>query len=321
MPGLPATGADLHVDVPLSNIVVNRRPDGFIADDLLPITPVKKQSDTYMKFEHGLHRRYEAGLSNRAPGTQAKKIPYAVSSDTYFSPNYALGAEWPVEDEVNADDVLQWAESNAGHVTDRLMTDYEFRVAALAVTTGSVSEVRTVGTAWSINSAQAYNDILDAKEAFRIATGKVPNTLIIPEKVNLAFKTNDQFRDILFGDRGGVPTAQQIGNLVEIPKVLIPKALVNTATDESTLLGSFTYADIWGPHIYLAYTEILAGRETDTWLNAFRWTNPLLGTPFAVQRFPFDSKKRIYELEVGYYQDEKVVSPDLGMRIMNVVST
>ncbi len=96
--GLPNTGRDLHLDVPLSNIVVNRRPDGFIADQLLPITPVEKQSNTYYKFEPGLHRRFESGLTNRAPGTQAKKIPYHVASDVYFAPNYALGAEWPVEE-------------------------------------------------------------------------------------------------------------------------------------------------------------------------------------------------------------------------------
>jgi len=113
----PSTGRDLHIDVPLSNVVINRRPDGFIADRLLPITPVSKQSDLYYKFTHGLHRRYEANRTLRAPGTQAKKVGYHTSSDAYYAPNYALGAEWPVEDEVNADAVLAWAEANANNVT------------------------------------------------------------------------------------------------------------------------------------------------------------------------------------------------------------
>lgn len=326
--GLPSTGRDLHIDVPLSNVVVNRRPDGFIVDQLLPITPVAKQSNLYYRFEHALHRRHEANLSNRAPGTQAKKIPYHVSSETYFAPNYALAAEWAVEDEVNADEVLRWAESNANLVTDRLMTDYEFRVAQLAVNSASTSEIRTVTTAWSTSSADAYRDILDAQEQFRISTGKKPNRIIIPQIVMNHLKTNDQFRDVLFGDQqnsprdsGRVPTAQQIANLLEIDQALVPHSLVNTFSDEATLAGSYTFSDMWGPHIWLAHVELLAGMETDTWMNAFRWTNPLLGVPFGVQRYPFDAKKKIFELEVGYYQDEKIVSADLGMRIMNVVST
>jgi len=48
----PSTGRDLHIDVPLSNVVVGRRPEGFIADQLLPITSVDKQSNVYYKFQH-----------------------------------------------------------------------------------------------------------------------------------------------------------------------------------------------------------------------------------------------------------------------------
>jgi hypothetical protein len=63
----------------------------------------------------------------------------------------------------------------------------------------------------------------------------------------------------------------------------------------------------------------LQSRFTDTWLNAFRWTSPLLGTPFAVQRHPFDAKKKKFDLEVGYYQSEKVVSTDLALRVQSVI--
>jgi hypothetical protein len=87
MPAAPSTGRDLHVDVPLSNVVVGRRPAGFIADQLLPITPVSKQSDMYYTFNHGEGRRYEADLTARAPGTEAKKVHMTVSSDTFFCKN------------------------------------------------------------------------------------------------------------------------------------------------------------------------------------------------------------------------------------------
>lgn len=321
MPQTPATGRDLHVDVPLSNVLVDRRPEGFIADALLPVTPVNKQSDLYYKFFHGLNRRFRDNLTLRAPGTRPKKIHMSVSSDTYYAKNYALTTDWTVEDGVNADAVLDWAESNATMLTDNLMTDYEVRVANLAANSSNTTIIASVGTAWSIHSAQAYNDINNIKDLFRRTTGVAANRMVIPEIVWKDLKINDQIRDLVFGDRGGILTPQIIANLFEVDQILIPKSLVNTATDEATLNGSFQYADIWGPHIWFAKVNLLQGKRVDTWMNAFRWTDPDLGVPFAVRRHPFDSKLKTYDLDVEYYQDEKVVSPDLAIRVANVVST
>ena len=313
----PSTGRDLHVDVPLSNVTVNRRPDGFIADQFIPVTPVDKQSNMYYKFRHGEWRRYENGLTLRAPATEAKKVHMTVSSDTYFCPNYALGTDWPVEDEVNADAILNWASNHANFLTDRLLMDYEYRIAQFAVNTSNVRTVTLVGCGWFNQTAPIFTQMLAYKEQFRQATGMVPNLLLIPEALSQYWKTNNELRDILYGDRGGVPSAQQLAGLLEINKVLIPRVQVNTAGETETENGSGTLSDVWGTtSIIMAYTSTLAGQMTDTWINAFRWTSPALGTPWAVERFPYDVRKKCYTLEVGYYQGEKVVSSDLAMRII-----
>jgi hypothetical protein len=317
----PSTGRELHVDVPLSNIVKGRRPEGFIADQLLPTTPVAKQSDLYYQFAHLEWFRYEAGLTERAPGTEAKKVSMTVSSDTYFAKNYALGAEWPVEDEVNADAVLRWAQSNALYVTDRLMLDYEWRVAQLAVDSSNVATVYLASSGWNSAGRTAMTDLETWKQGFKDMTGKFPNTLIIPRGVMSKLRYNDQFRDLLFGDRGGVVTAQQIGNLLGISNVLEPSTQVNTAVEADPQDG--TFADVWdgNGNLWMAYTENLAGMFTDTWLQAFRWTSPLFNVPFAVQRYPFDPKKKMYGIEVNYYQAEKVVSSDLAIRVSSLTAT
>ena len=44
------TGRDLHIDVPLSKLAVkafDSSGDGFIANQVFPVTPVNKQSDVY----------------------------------------------------------------------------------------------------------------------------------------------------------------------------------------------------------------------------------------------------------------------------------
>jgi hypothetical protein len=314
---LPMTGRSLHVDVPLSQMVMNRRPAGFIADEFIPITPVQKQSDMYFKFKHGEWARYEAGLTLRAPRTEPRKVHFSVASDTFFANNYALATDWAVEDEVNADAIWNWAESHSQFLMDRLMVDYEWRIAQFAVATSNVRTVTLVGCGWHNAGSPIYQQLMAYKEQFRRLTGMMPNTMLMPETVRQYLATNSQLSGILFGQSGGIPTAQNLAGLIGINRVLTPATQANTFGEVETINGSWSYTDIWGSDsIILAHTNTLPGRETDTWINAFRWVNPGLGQQFTVSRYPYDPKRKVYELHVEYYQGEKVVSPDLGLRII-----
>lgn len=314
----PSQGAELHVDVPLSNVVVGRRPEGFIADQLLPVTPVSKQSDLYYKYNHREWFSFQNGLDERAPGTEAKKVVMSISSDSYFARNYALGAELVVEDAVNADEVLQWRTSQAENLTDRLLMSYEMRVAALAQASTSVATATTVASVWTdpVNS-RAFDNIVDEMEAFRLYTGKKPNTLIIPQADWVLVRKNENLRARVFGsNNGGVITREQFAKLIEIERVIVPFAQVNTAGEQETFVGSSTLSDVWGTGLIFANINLLQGRQVDTWINAFRWTSPVLGVPWAVQAYPFDAKKKKFEIEVGYYQAEKIVSRDLARKLV-----
>jgi hypothetical protein len=310
-------GRDLHVDTVLSNAVVGRRPEGYVADQLVPILGVSKQSNIYYKVDHMVNRRYDPNLSARAPGTEARKVKFTVSSDTYFAKNYELGADWAVEDEVNADEVLQWATGHAELVTDRLLIDYEMRVAALA---NGATNLTSVATPWSnTTGSRPMDDLFDMAESFRTRTGVKPNVLLYPEEVGTKLRRNDQVRDMLYGDQGGIATDQQIAALLNIPKVLTPSLLINSTSIGQTLAGSGALVAGWAKKVWMFHVKPLAGFKTDTWVQGFRWTSPLLGTPWAVQRFPFDSKKKSYDLSVGYYQDEKIVSSDLALTVDSVI--
>lgn len=318
---MPSTGRDLHVDVPLSNILVNRRVSGFIADQFIPVTPVDKQSNLYYKFYHGEWAMVQPGLTYRAPRTLPKKVHFNVTSDAYFAPNYALGTDWAAEDSVNADAVLNWAERHSALLMDRLMLDYEYRLAALAVNTSNVRTVSQVGCAWTLGQSPIVTQLLGFVEDFRTKTGMLPNTLIIPQAIRRHVITNSQVCGMLFGDKGGIASEQQLAGLVGIEKVLRPTVQVNTFGEQETLNGSWSFADVWGQDsIWMSHTKTLQGMETDTWINAFRWTHPDLGVPMAVERFPYDSRRKTWDMQVGYYQAEKVVSPDLAVRYI-VTST
>lgn len=321
MPSNPATGRDLHIDTPLSNVVVGRRPDGFIADQLLPIISVPNQTGLFYKYDHLESRRHEDDLTARAPDTESKKVHFSVTSDTYSVKNYALGTTIPVEDVANADDVLDWAGTQAVFLADRVMFDYEKRVAALARNSTSVHTVTNVDTAWSNRTgSRPFDDFVDIIESFRLTSGTKPNRVIIPEAVMVKLRANDQFRDILYGDRGGLVSEQQIASLIGVDQVLVPMSQVNTFDETETLNGSASMADVWGDQVILAKVDLLQGRFTDTWLTAFRWTAPEFGGhSMAVKRFPYDEKRKSFSMEIDYYQSEQIISSDLAWIVQSLV--
>lgn len=313
-------GRDLHIDAVLSGIMLGRQPSGYIADQIVPILGVSKRSDVYYKTNHLEFRRYQAGLTNRAPGTAARKVSFSVSSDTFYAKNYALGADMVVEDIVTADDVLDWANTHAGLVTEMLKIDYEVRIATLASDTTKINTITNVATAWSnVTGSRPLDDLDTMKEAFRLNTGLLPNVVIYPEEVGVVLRKNDQVRDRLFGDRGGTATDAQIGALINIGKVLVPSILINSAGIGETLAGSGEMHGAWAKQVTMLHVNPLPGRQIDTWVQGFRWTSPQFGVPWAVQRHPFDSERLKYALSVGYYQDEKVISKDLAWAINSVM--
>jgi hypothetical protein len=315
-----ATGRDLHIDTVLANVLVGRPVTGMIVDQLVPILNVQKQSNVYYKTNHKEFRRHQPGLSIRAPGTRARQVTFSVSSDTYFAKNYALGGYWTAEDEANADSPLSLPELHGYNVLTRLMMDYEIRVKDLAMTAANLSTTTQVATPWTNRiGSRPLDNLSDAIESFRTLTGTRPNVLVIPEQVMYYLRANDQIRDRLFGDRGGAVEDQQVAALLRLDKVLVPEIMVNTQPFGETLIGSGTVANAWPSYAWLFKINNLAGLQSDTWCQGYRWTDPDFGTPLAVQRFPFDPKTKVYEIEAGFYQDEKIVSPDLALRVESVV--
>lgn len=314
-------GRDLHIDAVLSGIMVGRKPKGGIVQQLVPVIPVAKQSNIYYKSQYKDHLLWQDGLTTRAKGAKSREIFFTVSSDTYYAQNYALGGRWFDEDVVNEDDPIRLRQRTAGRITDRLMLDYEARVAKLANLSTSVSTKYSVSTPWSnVTGSRPFSDISDRMEDFRELTTLRPNIGIVPEQVMQKIRKSDEVRDMLFGDRGGVATDDQIAGLLKLDRILVPELFVNTAGIAETALGSGTIAPVWGNKMFLAYVADINGvDEEDTWISAFRWTDPTFGVPFAIRAFQHDDERRSQKIEASYYQTEKVISPDLGFAIDSII--
>lgn len=318
-----STGRELHVDQPLTQLAINYRPQILIADSIAPVVPVEKQSDFYTVFSR--QEFFQLEDTERAPGTEARKVTRSVSSGQYFARNHALGRDVPIEDIANMDAALRFEFDSgaAKYILAKLGLGWEKRITTLAVASTSVGSVFVTNSSWAVTGANA-GDPIAAIEAMREyvkgATGQNPNSLWFGWKAWSRMRRNVNARNLLNGTNNGkgFVTRQQIKDLFEMDRLIVSDSMWQTA-NEAQAQGTLTNAA--EDRVFLYYAPLAASREDPSWLYTFRWSNPALPAPLVVERHPYDSRKKMETIEAGYYQDEKVVAPEYcASLITNVAS-
>ena len=314
-----STGRDLHVDRLLSQMAIGFMENDTIAGTIAPTVTVDKQSDMYSVFSRADALRTEN--DKRSPGTEANKITRTISSDTYFAHNYALKAQITLEDRENADPVFRqnlWND-NAAYVTRKLQLAWEVRVAALAFNASNVGSSAGVASEWdAAASSDPIGDIQTAMDNAEDTTGTRPNRIILGNDAWRSLRRNNQILNRLFGTNngGGFPTREQVANLLDIPHIHVGNAYRNTANEAQ----AETLAKVWGDNVLLAYTPEAPSRDLPSFMYSFRWATG--GLPnMQAERHPFDPKTKTEEVEVGYYQDEKVTGAEYAFLLLAVNSS
>ena len=303
---------DVHIDVPLSNLVVGFEPQNTIVQEIYPIVNVQKQSDVFYKWTKGdFFRLPETTI--RAPRTKGRTVNYNVSSDTFYAHNYALVDEIDYETMVNADAPLQIREKAARNLQNLLMLDYENRVADQLRTGSNLGSNATVSSKWdstASGTSDPFADIQTAKDSIRSTTGLEANTIIFGREVyNALLRHADILERIKYVQRG-VVTKDLLAALFDVDKVLIGSAIKNTAEEGQ----SDSFSSVWGKDTIIGH--FTNGPDADgrnpSLGYSFRWTNPLFGTPMAVESWEDPDHGNYMNMRVQYYQDEKIVAPELG---------
>jgi hypothetical protein len=290
-----------------------------IARLIAPVVPVSKQGDIYSVFSRADALRTES--SERSPGTEANRITRTISSDTYFAQNYALKYPVTIEDRANADPVFRQNLINnaAEYVMDKLSLGWEVRIAGIANNTSNVGSSTAVGSEWdAAASSDPLGDIETALDNVQDLTGKRPNRILMGLAAWRSLKRNDSIRNIINGTNngGGYPSAAQIASILEVEQILVGAAYRNTANEAQ----AETLAKVWGDNVTVYYAPSTASRDKPSWLYSFRWAAP--GLPnMQAERHAFDSKTKTEEVEVGYYQAEKVTGAEYAFTLLAVNSS
>lgn len=312
-----ATGRDLHIDVPLTNLSVGYRTQGNIADMVLPPVTVNKQHNGYYIWPR--ESWFQVYNADRAPGTRANIIDFEVSSDNYFCKNYALAKEIPLEDLANADTSLRFLQSNANHIMDALNQAWEDRLATLILNTSNVGSNNSLSSDYSdVVNTNPVNDIDDGMQSIRSVTGYEPNVAVFGPLSWVRFRKHPVVINYIRGTGdtvgGGGVTEQQVANAFGLQRVLVGRGIKNTAAEGVT----GTYTDIWSNHIALLHVANNPGLMVPTWGYTYQWRPEGFPAPFVVIRDRRDQAgtEHVDALEIMHFQDEKVVGTELGFLII-----
>lgn len=314
-------GRAIHVDRHLSNVAINYRPTGFIADRVFPIVNVDKQTNMIKTYNQADLFRRESTL--RSPGTEANIIDTQVNSIAYVCQNYALKADVTIEDRANADAafVRDLEEGRVMRIQDALALDWEVRIASQVTNTSNVGTSSAVGSAWSdLTNSDPLSDIWAVMDQVEDATSYRPNRVVMSGEAWRYFARNDKVIDKARGTGvtgGGInATVQQAAALLEVEEINIGQSWYNTA--EEGLAQSLSRT--WGDHVLVYYAPSRPSVELPSFGYTLRWSAS--GLPnMTVERLPYNPFKKTDEVEMGYYQDELVTAQPLGALVTNVTSS
>lgn len=317
-----STGRDVHIDVPLSNIAIGYKPTGFIGEALAPIVTVKKQFDSYPVWSVADAFRTEEDY--RAPKTEANVMEYSVSSAKYFADNYALKDRISYEDLKNADGSWDFTErgARAERIKDKLFLNWEYRVSQQVTSGSNIGSYTQVASGWTdYTNSTPLDDVQTAINNVLDTTGYRPNRIIMGEYAWRHFKENIAIHNRLYGTAGPINspgrmvTQAQAAALLEVDVVHIGRTYYNSTEENQTA----SLAQTWNDNVLAYYCPLTPRRDVPSFMYSFRW-NEIPGMTMQAEIFNLPRAKA-EEVQLGYYQDEKITASTLGFLVQGVGSS
>lgn len=303
------------IDPVLTNLAVDYKPKGLIADILTPAIPVQKESGQYNVWD--ARNNFAVDVDPLVPDrTPVKEIDVGVSQDRYNAEEYGLKASISRREKDNTDDILRVREHKMNAVQYQLLLARELRVANLLRKTtngGQLNLGATPSTNWDNDAATIEADIKAGKEAVYDASGIEPNVLVLPYKVANAVSLQADIREILKYTVNGQQILQEGDAILPAMlwglKVIVPRG--RKIASKQGQANSFS--DIWGDSPRILYVAPGASTEEPSVAHTFqvrgwetrRWEEP---------------DPEVEYVKTSHLVDEKVVAPDCGYELLNVLS-
>jgi len=320
----------LYSDPILTNFSVGYQDQALYADRIMPETPVNTQSGRYRVFDRSNWLIFE---SAREPGAVANEILGGKwSEDTFQTRERSLQA--PILDEERQQLTSQGGLANAVFggalqinpevdatelVTRSLLLDRELAVSTLIRNAANYA----AGNKVTLAGAQQWDDytngvsstsnpvanIQTAMRAVYAATGRYPNTMVIPA-LGIQYIENhprvvDRFKNFALTIDGAFKI------LTGFEGTILPvDSVYNSANniDSTVVISSF-----WGKDVWIGIVDPVPGQKTFTFGKTFAQIYPD-GTVRPTDRWREEARKADL-VRVSYKWDTKLVAAGAGYLI------
>lgn len=312
-----ASGPDVHHDVLLSNLAVTAfasGTEGLIGNDLFPEVGVGKQSNKYPIIDKGNFLRIPN--TARAPRTEANRVEFQVSSDSYFADNFALAGENALEDLANADTSFGLRSNTLNLVTGDMLRDQEQRIINIVTSATNMGSGTTLsgGDLWSdfVNS-DPLGDVRTAHAFIRNQTGLIANVAAMDWDTFQVLRVHPDLLDHYKYTRGGQLGMEQVADAFNVDRILLSKAIKENSLEG----GTSSMTSMWGNNCLLAHIEPAAGLQTRTLGLRFKWRPDNFPADMGVvtKREEGAGTRWVEIIEAHRFQDEKVIASELGYLI------
>ncbi len=307
------TAQALHVDGLLTNISIAYQNPAYIADVVSPLVSVNKQSNIVPKYDQSFWFRDSAAL--RAPGTKSRRGGFKIdTSDTYFCPRFSFGFEIADEVRDNQDDPFNMDRDGTNFVTDKVMMRREVAFAAdfFKTTVWGTDKVGVTDFAqWNDYAASSpLVDMEDFKDTMEGLIGREGNCFTMGKQVWSQLKWHPDIIDTIKHTQRAQMTLELFGGLVEIPKILIGRA-IRVSSAEGVAEASATYVRIFGKNALLTYRPETASLMQPSAMYTFVW-NRVANALQYIKRMR-DEESEIDIIESNSYFDQKLTAKNAGV--------
>ena len=319
------TLSEVHVNRPLTDLSIaylQRRV--FLANDVFPIVPVAKKSDSYFTYPISTFRKARA--QKRAAGAAAVRMGYSVSTSNYSCDRDALAHDIPDPIRANADQPLNLDREAMEFLTMGLMLTREVNWCSTFFTTStwtgsSTGSDITVSPTWDVDTSTPIEDVQTEIRAIEQNTGLSPNRLVLGRK---AFDDLTNHPDILdrikYSSSPGSPAMANeaaLAALFGVERVLVARASRDTSADGTAASNSFIANTRSALLVYAAPTP---GIMTPSGGYTFAWQATGNDMGIQVKTYRNEEKLESDAVEVNLWTDDVLISGALGSYFSNAVA-
>lgn len=308
---MTVTQRDVVIDTALANVSLKYSNETFIADQILPVVKVAKQSGKYFTYDKS-NLRIDKTL--RAAGSPSNEVDYNLTlGGLFYADDHALKGFVEREIVEQAEVSLNPEIDETETITEKLLLDREAAAAALLTNASNITQNTTLsGTAqWSdYANSDPIGDIRTARTTIHQNTFKKANTLVLSKPVYDVLVDHPAIIERIKYSQLGIVTEELMARLFQVDKVLIGEAGSNTANEGQA--DSLGY--VWGKHALVAYVAPQVKLKMLTLGLTFTYKTRI------VEKWWDTDRKGTYIRVGDDYYTQVIVAKECGYLIRNAIA-